>query len=710
MEKPPESRCTFSGGSKASVTDGHTQSHNALHYNSGLIDTIINTSPDAVIITDEVGIVEVWNPQAEIIFGWSQQEALGRQMAEMIIPHEYRAAHNEGMQRFLETGEHNILNQRIEITALNKQGVAFPVELTVTSHVADGKHSFTAFVRDISERKNIEQALETARADLEQRVQERTTELAQSKAFLRTIIDTVADPIFVKDRQHRWVEGNTAFWSLIGTEETIKGKSDFDIFPKEQAEKFWEGDERVFSGELFNGEERLRKPDGEDLIIATKKVPFTLMDGSQGLVGVIRDVTEQRQLEQELRKHRDHLEEMVQHQTNDLLEQKERAEAANIAKSEFLANMSHEIRTPMNAIIGLAGILSGSQPITAKQKEYIQTLQMSADALLALINDLLDISKIEARSVELEMIPFDFLDLVQDVMNIVSFRATEKNLWFHLNHSENLLQQRRFIGDSARLRQVFLNLFSNAIKFTEQGGVNIDIGCQIEENTGQSQLKILIRDTGIGIARDKLDLIFEKFVQADSSVSRKYGGTGLGLAITKTLIEIMGGKIHVESHVGNGSVFTVHLPLAIDTKAGAGRMRSALAQQTGNAPVEKTILLVEDYAPNILVAGTLLERFGYEYDTAVNGIDALEKAKARRYDAIIMDVQMPGMDGFAATRAIRDYEQAFGLPRVPIIALTAYALNSDRARCLEAGMDDYIAKPFSEDELQRKLEQLFAKS
>ena len=696
---PPQ--CPFSGRSKTAAPDDAAPT-TILPGDNDLIHSLINSSLDAFMATDENGIIQIWNQQAEVIFGWSRDEAIGKQMAELIIPHEYRAAHNEGMAHYIATGEHNILNQRIEITALNARGELFPVELTATSHLVNGKHRFTAFIRDISERKRITLDLELARAELEQRVRLRTEALQHQQEFLRTIIDTVADPIFVKDRNHRWVEGNKAFWNLIGSEAAMKGKTDYDLFPKDQADHFWQGDERVFAGEFFDGEEKLQAQNGDTLTIATKKVPFTLDDGTQGLVGVIRDVTEQRRLEHELRNHRDHLEEMVAQQTKDLVEQKERAEAANIAKSEFLANMSHEIRTPMNAIIGLSDILVNSVPLSATQKEYLQVLQMSADSLLALLNDLLDISKIEAHSVELEMMPFDLVDLIRDVINIVVFRANEKKLSLTFESCEQPC--RRFVGDPTRLRQILLNLISNAIKFTETGGVTIDLHCQPGNSAATAHVTMTVSDTGIGISPHKLDTIFEKFVQADSSITRRYGGTGLGLAITKTLVEIMGGTIQVDSCENEGSTFTVVLPLAVD-------MQEATIAPQENAETRETfshehvLLLVEDYHPNVLVTGTLLEQYGHRYDVASNGMEAVEKAKSGHYAGIIMDVQMPEMNGFDATKNIREFEQVFHLPRVPIIGMTAHALSGDRERCIAAGMDDYLAKPFKPEDLKTLLDQ-----
>ncbi len=388
----------------------------------------------------------------------------------------------------------------------------------------------------------------------------------------------------------------------------------------------------------------------------------------------------------------------------ELVNARDQAHAANIAKSEFLANMSHEIRTPMNAVIGLSNILAMSKPLTAQQTEFIKTLQLSAGSLLNLINDLLDISKIESRSIELEHIPFSIAELLEPVISVMSMRATEKGLNFVFD--EMVSSGNTYIGDPTRIRQILLNLCSNAFKFTEHGEVRITLEFQARlDNETHDDVRIRVHDTGIGIAKDKLETIFHKFTQADSSINRKYGGTGLGLAITKTLTEIMGGEITVESREGVGSVFTICLPL----------MRGDHVQQSSNTLASKAeqlvinknsplILLVEDYPPNILVATTLLELFGYQYEVASDGKEALNKIKSKRYALILMDVQMHGMNGFDATKAIRAHEKELGINPIPIIGMTAHALTGDRERCLAVGMNDYIAKPFNPDDLKNRIQ------
>ncbi|HEU5048266.1 MAG TPA: ATP-binding protein [Rickettsiales bacterium] len=382
------------------------------------------------------------------------------------------------------------------------------------------------------------------------------------------------------------------------------------------------------------------------------------------------------------------------------------AEAANMAKTEFLANMSHEIRTPMNVVIGLSNILASSEPLTEKQQEYISTLQTSANSLLELINDLLDVAKIEAQTIELEQVSFSMAQLIEEVVSMISMRAQEKHLEF--SSDDKSVQGRTFIGDSARIRQIILNLCSNAVKFTEKGGVHIAITMLPDAKSDMQIVSIAVEDTGIGIAPDKLPAIFDKFMQADSSINRKYGGTGLGLAITKKLTEIMGGTLKVESTLGKGSVFTVSLPL----KVAATLLPEEREQSSRSIPhphverVKTTILLVEDYPANVLVARTFLETFGYDCEVASDGAEAIQKIQEGSFAAVLMDVQMHGMNGLEATKLIREHERQKNLPHLPIIGMTAHALAGDCERCLAAGMDDYIAKPFDPDRLEAMLSNL----
>jgi CheY-like chemotaxis protein len=375
-------------------------------------------------------------------------------------------------------------------------------------------------------------------------------------------------------------------------------------------------------------------------------------------------------------------------------------------KSEFLANMSHEIRTPINGIIGMTD-LALETPLSDEQREFLTIARASANALMAIINDILDFSRIESGRLQIERLAFDPVAIAQEACSVVRGQAQAKHLPLACRAQGDI--PLTIAGDPTRVRQVLLNLLSNAVKFTESGRVDVVIGCD-GLGTEQPLLHVAVKDTGIGVAPAMQERIFEAFVQEDASTTRRYGGSGLGLSISKRLIELMSGRIWVESTPGRGSVFHFTLPLLEPQWAQDTVEASTDAPPSGPAPLQPLadnapeVLVVEDNPANQKLMRWLLERQGYRVSLAVDGSQAVQICSEQRFHAVLMDVQMPVMSGLEATRLIREMEHARGNGHMPIIGVTANAILGDRDECLAVGMDDYLAKPFTAAQLREKVE------
>jgi two-component system sensor histidine kinase/response regulator len=821
------------------------QAEATLHKETELLEQVLNNAQVAIVISDKNRKVERINPEFTRIFGYTAEEATGEYLDNLIVPEEFRDELDQVTER-LDKGE------RIELEAIRrtKDGRMIHVLTRTSPIIINNKRvGGFAFYSDISEQKHAQEELLKSHDELEMRVEKRTKELRkvneklqaeirerqriekalrESEEGYRTAIEHSNDGVsIIEGKRHVYV--NQRFADIHGYEspQEIIGKPLDELVHPDDLPRVQDLAIRRQKGELSAQRYELKaiRKDGTPVYLENS-VTKTIYRGKSVSLSYLRDITDRKRAEKELQ------------------EAKEAAEAANRSKSEFLANMSHEIRTPLNGVMGVLNLLL-STDLNSEQLNLVETGKRSADSLLTVINDILDFSKIEAGKLDLEILNFNLRNAIAEVVELPAMRAHEKGIEFAYEIHHEIPSLLR--GDPGRLRQTLLNLTNNAIKFTKKGEVVVRISLENETET-HAKIRFEVKDTGIGIPKDKLASIFESFKQTDSSTTREYGGTGLGLSISKNLADLMGGEIGVVSEIGKGSTFwftalfekqphaeerTLVPPpnirgkrfLLVDDNrtnleilrgymqawgcfcdvAGSGEMALSLMNAVAkvNAPFDAVIidmrmpgmdgselgkriksdpqlksttlimltslgmrgdasrmekigfaayltkpirrsqlfdclitvlsdkpkeilakktpivtkytiseekrnkiriLIVEDNIINQKLALRIIEKFGFRVDAVANGREALSALESFKYDVVLMDVQMPEMDGFEATKMIRNPQSNVIDHDIPIIAMTAHAMKGDRKRCIDAGMNDYVSKPIQPQELLEAIE------
>jgi PAS domain S-box-containing protein len=644
-----------------------------------LQSAIFNSANFSSIATDAKGVIQIFNVGAERMLGFAAADVMNRiTPADISDPQELIARAKAlsvelatpitpGFEALVFKASRGI-EDIYELTYIRKDGSRFPAVVSVTA-LRDAQDVIIGYLLIGTDN--------TARKLVEEEQKKSDQRLRDQQFYTRSLIESNIDAIMTTDPFGIITDVNKQMEALTGcTRDELIGAPFKGYFTDpERAEA---AIKRVLSEKSVTDYElTARARDGKQTVVSYNATTFYDRNRTlQGVFAAARDVTERKRVEAELQ------------------QAKAAAESASRTKSDFLASMSHEIRTPMNAIMGISDLLAKTS-LSPEQDKYVQIFRRAGDNLLNLINDILDLSKVESSQLELERTSFSLNDLLDKVTEMVALRASEKGLAMVYEIAPSVPND--LVGDPTRLRQVLLNLLGNAIKFTESGEVTLRVVPDGNPSV-PTALRFTVSDTGIGIPDEKLGRVFERFTQADSSTTRRFGGSGLGLTISRRLVELMGGRIWVESEVGKGSEFAFAVPFEIS--ATVNRPAAVLVGTDPELPLPPLrILLAEDSPDNCIITIAYLEDTPYRVQIAETGAIACKMFEAGHYDLVLMDRQMPVMDGLTATRRIRAWEQANHRPPTPIIALTASALKGDREMCLAAGCTAFLTKPIKQEVL-----------
>ncbi|MBF0460774.1 MAG: PAS domain S-box protein [Magnetococcales bacterium] len=637
---------------------------------SQLKRVIIEQAVNAIVTVDEAGQIQSFNAAAERLFGHTAEAVIGCSV-KRLMPEHCHLAYDQGLATYRVSGTSTMIGVATEVEGLRADGTLVPLELTVSEMVAGGVRMYVGIMADITLRKKSE------------------NQLRRSEATIRAIVETAVSAIVTIDWAGTVCLFNPAAEQLFGyAAAEVVGQNVTLLMPsphREQHDRYLQeyqasGIHKIIGvGREVNGVRR----DG-DVFPLNLAVSELGVGEERMFVGILTDLTARKAVEKTL------------------VDARELADQANRLKGDFLANMSHEIRTPMNAILGMTHLVLQTG-LTDKQRDYLDKIQYSARNLLGILNDILDFSKIEAGKLALETIEFRLDDVLNHVLDMMGVKAGEKALRLELTCASDV--PNRLVGDPLRLGQILLNLTNNAIKFTERGHVEITVQA-LAVMAQRVQVGFVVLDTGIGLTAAQQKDLFQAFVQADSTTTRRYGGTGLGLSICQRLVAMMEGEIQVESVPGVGSRFSFSAWFGAGGSGASERVvwearqdngaRSALAGAAIQSMLGKRILLVEDNVINQQVAKELLVSNGLLVVIASDGEEALAWLDREPFDLVLLDIQMPKMDGYAVVRAIRRTPHLHGLP---VVAMTAHAMRGDREKCLAAGMDDHLAKPIDPEQL-----------